>query len=93
MDDNLDTATSLIPEFLKICLPLTISGATLMGLTLHDWTYVFTIIYTLLGIVTLVKKHWLTPKNSSENDWLGGKDDRVRTDSKSDSGKTSREDA
>lgn len=82
MDDNLDTATSLIPEFLKICLPLTISGATLMGLTLHDWTYVFTIIYTLLGIVTLVKKHW-----------LGGKDDRVRTDSKPDSGKTSREDA
>lgn len=53
-----------------------------MGLTLHDWTYVFTIIYTLLGIITLVKKHW-----------LGGKDDRVRTDSKSDSGKTSREDA
>lgn len=83
MDDNLDTATSLIPEFLKICLPLTISGATLMGLTLHDWTYVFTIIYTLLGIITLVKKHWIG----------GGKGDRVRTDSKSDSGKTSREDA
>ena len=54
-----------------------------MGLTLHDWTYVFTIIYTLLGIITLVKKHWIG----------GGKDDRVRTDSKSDSGKTSREDA
>ena len=36
--------------------PVAVSSFTLLGLTLHEWIYVVTIIYTVIAIVVLIKK-------------------------------------
>nr|DAL76087.1 MAG TPA: holin [Caudoviricetes sp.] len=33
----------------------------ILGLPLSDWVYVITIIYTFVGICTMIKKHWVEP--------------------------------
>lgn len=43
-------------EVIKMTPPAVISGVTIMGLPLHEWVYVMTIVYTIVGIVCLIKK-------------------------------------
>lgn len=40
---------------------LAVSSAVILGLPLSDWVYVITIIYTFVGICTMIKKHWVEP--------------------------------
>ena len=47
--------------------PAVVSGVTIMGLPLHEWVYVMTIVYTIVGIVCLIKKTFFTHnKNNDE---------------------------
>ena len=56
-------------DALQITPALTVSGITLLGISLHDWVYIVTIIYTFIGIVTIIKKHWYDPwKNSKKEE-------------------------
>jgi len=48
----------VIGDILQISPPIAVSGVTIFGVSLHDWVYICTIIYTLVGIATLIKKHW-----------------------------------
>lgn len=45
--------------------PAVISGVTIMGLPLHEWVYVMTIIYTIVGIICLVKKTFFPNNNKN----------------------------
>ena len=47
--DGLTVLNSAIP-------PVAVSSLTLLGLTLHEWIYVVTIIYTIIAIIALIKK-------------------------------------
>lgn len=41
--------------------PTVVSCTTLLGISLSEWVYIATIIYTLIGVLTLIKKHWIDP--------------------------------
>lgn len=49
----------MVSSIIQISPPVTVSVITVLGLTLHEWVYVVTILYTLIAIVTLIKKHWI----------------------------------
>lgn len=56
-EDNEKIAESL----LTVSPPAIISTTTLLGIPLSDWVYISTIIYTIVGICTIIKRHWIDP--------------------------------
>lgn len=64
MDNNID---ELLDGILKLSPPAVVSGIVIFGLSLSDWVYVFTIIYTLVGIITLIKKYWIDSDKSRKS--------------------------
>ena len=64
--DVLETVANATPA-------ITVSSLIIFGLPLNDWVYVLTILYTFLGICTMIKKHWINPW--LENKRLKGKDE------------------
>lgn len=40
---------------------IAITGVTFLGVALSDWVYIGTIVYTIVGIITIIKKHWVDP--------------------------------
>jgi hypothetical protein len=58
----LDEESGNIAENIAQVAPsLAVSSAVILGLPLSDWVYVITIIYTFVGICTMIKKHWVEP--------------------------------
>lgn len=49
-----DTIISMSP-------PIAVTGVTFLGVALSDWVYIGTIVYTIVGIITMIKKHWVDP--------------------------------
>lgn len=49
-----DIITSMSP-------PIAVTGVTVLGVALSDWVYIGTIVYTIVGIITMIKKHWVDP--------------------------------
>ena len=41
--------------------PIAVTGVTVLGVALSDWVYIGTIVYTIVGIITMIKKHWVDP--------------------------------
>lgn len=41
--------------------PIAVTGATVLGVALSDWVYIGTIVYTIVGIITTIKKYWVDP--------------------------------
>lgn len=64
--DVLETVANATPA-------ITVSSLIIFGLPLSDWVYVLTILYTFIGICTMIKKHWIDPW--LENKRLKGKDE------------------
>nr|DAN38393.1 MAG TPA: holin [Caudoviricetes sp.] len=52
---------NLAENIAQVSPSLAVSSAVLLGLPLSDWVYVITIIYTFVGICTMIKKHWVEP--------------------------------
>lgn len=52
---------NLAENIAQVAPSLAVSSAVILGLPLSDWVYVITIIYTFVGICTLIKKHWVEP--------------------------------
>lgn len=61
IDDMLSTLIQISP-------PATVSIVTILGLTLHEWVYVATFAYTIVAIVTLIKKHWINKDEKDDED-------------------------
>ena len=53
-------------EVVRFAPPTVVSGITVLGVPLHEWVYVLTIIYTLVGITTTIKKHWFDNKETEK---------------------------
>jgi uncharacterized membrane protein YuzA (DUF378 family) len=49
---------------LDILVPMSpsvaVSAVHVFGVPLSEWVYVFTIIYSIVGIATIIRKHWIT---------------------------------
>lgn len=59
---SLDEESGNLSENIAQVAPsLAVSSAVILGLPLSDWVYVITIIYTFVGIFTMIKKHWVEP--------------------------------
>lgn len=41
--------------------PAVVSSCTLLGFSLSDWVYIATIIYTFVGILSIIKRYWVDP--------------------------------
>ena len=54
-------------EVVRFAPPTVVSGITVLGLPLHEWVYALTIIYTLVGIATMIKKHWFSDTSCKES--------------------------
>lgn len=52
---------NLAENIAQVAPSLAVSSAVILGLLLSDWVYVITIIYTFVGICTMIKKHWVEP--------------------------------
>lgn len=52
---------NLSENIAQVAPSLAVSSAVILGLPLSDWVYVITIIYTFVGICTMIKKHWVEP--------------------------------
>lgn len=52
---------NLAENIAQVAPSLAVSSAVILGFPLSDWVYVITIIYTFVGICTMIKKHWVEP--------------------------------
>lgn len=49
----------LLESVASVTPAVVVSSSIVFGLPLSDWVYVVTIIYTFVGICTMIKKHWI----------------------------------
>lgn len=56
-----DEQNTILENIAQIAPSLAVSSAAFLGLPLSDWVYIVTIVYTLVGICTMIKKHWIDP--------------------------------
>lgn len=61
MSDLDEESGNLAENIAQVAPSLAVSSAVILGLPLSDWVYVITIIYTFVGICTMIKKHWIEP--------------------------------
>lgn len=54
-------------EILQMSPAVAVSGITLMGIPLNEWVYILTIIYTIVCILSVIKKHWIDPYFNNKN--------------------------
>lgn len=54
-----DEQNNILENIAQITPSLAVSSAVFLGLPLSDWVYIVTIVYTFVGICTMIKKHWI----------------------------------
>lgn len=52
---------SPVKDIINMSPPIAVTGVTILGVALSDWVYIGTIVYTIVGILTMIKKHWVGP--------------------------------
>lgn len=52
---------SRVKDIISMSPPIAVTGVTFLGVALSDWVYIGTIVYTIVGIITTIKKHWVDP--------------------------------
>lgn len=52
---------NILENMAQITPSVIVSSAVILGLPLSDWVYIVTIVYTFVGICTMIKKHWIDP--------------------------------
>lgn len=50
-----------LKDIISMSPPIAVTGVTVLGVALSDWVYIGTIVYTIVGIITMIKKHWVDP--------------------------------
>ena len=56
-----EDGSSIAKDIINMSPPIAITGVTFLGVALSDWVYIGTIVYTIVGIITMIKKHWVDP--------------------------------
>lgn len=52
---------SAVKDIISMSPPIAVTGVTFLGVALSDWVYIGTIVYTIVGIITMIKKYWVDP--------------------------------
>lgn len=61
VDSTVEDGGSPVKDILNMSPPIAVTGVTVLGVALSDWVYIGTIVYTIVGILTMIKKHWVDP--------------------------------
>lgn len=56
-----DEQNDILENMAQITPSVAVSSAVILGLPLSDWVYIVTIVYTFVGICTMIKKHLIDP--------------------------------
>ena len=56
-----DEQNTILENIAQITPSVAVSSAVFLGLPLSDCVYIVTIVYTFVGICTMIKKHWIDP--------------------------------
>lgn len=56
-----DEQNTILENIAQITPSVAVSSAVFLGFPLSDWVYIITIVYTFVGICTMIKKHWIDP--------------------------------
>lgn len=58
---------NILENMAQITPSVAVSSAVILGLPLSDWVYIVTIVYTFVGICTMIKKYWIDLWLESKN--------------------------
>lgn len=58
---TVEDGESRVKDIISLSPPIAITGVTVLGVALSDWVYIGTIVYTIVGIMTMIKKYWVDP--------------------------------
>lgn len=58
---TIEDGGSTVKDIISMSPPIAVTGVTVLGVALSDWVYIGTIVYTIVGILTMIKKHWVDP--------------------------------
>ena len=61
IEPTVEDEGSSVKEIISMSPPIAVTGVTFLEVALSDWVYIGTIIYTIVGIITMIKKHWVAP--------------------------------
>lgn len=61
VEHTVEEEGSLVKDIINMSPPIAVTGVTFLGIALSDWVYIGTIVYTIVGIITMIKKHWVGP--------------------------------
>lgn len=61
IEPTVEDEGSPVKDIINMSPPIAITGVTFLGVALSDWVYIGTIVYTIVGILTMIKKHWVAP--------------------------------
>ena len=61
IEPTVEDGESIVKDIINMSPPIAVTGVTVLGVALSDWVYIGTIVYTIVGIITMIKKHWVDP--------------------------------
>lgn len=61
VESTVEDGGSIVKDVINMSPPIAVTGVTFLGVALSDWVYIGTIVYTIVGIITMIKKHWVDP--------------------------------
>lgn len=61
IESTVEDGGSPVKDIISMSPPIAVTGVTFLGVALSDWVYIGTIVYTIVGIITMIKKHWVNP--------------------------------
>lgn len=61
IEPTVEDGGSIAKDIINMSPPIAVTGVTILGVTLSDWVYIGTIVYTIVGIITMIKKNWVDP--------------------------------
>lgn len=61
VESTVEDGGSTVKDIISLSPPIAVTGVTFLGVALSDWVYIGTIVYTIVGIITMIKKYWVDP--------------------------------
>lgn len=61
VESTVEDGGSIAKDIINMSPPIAVTRVTVLGVALSDWVYIGTIVYTIVGIITMIKKYWVDP--------------------------------
>lgn len=61
IESTAENEGAIAKDIINMSPPIAVTGVTFLGVALSDWVYIGTIVYTIVGIITMIKKYWVDP--------------------------------